>query len=307
VSVVIPTYNRRERLPAALRPLMEDRAAHEIVVVVDGSTDGTEHLVEQLAREDPRLRAVVTPNQGLPRARLAGAEAATGEVVLTLDDDVIAEPGLVAGHAERHAAGERLVVLGYMPVAERPPRRGEFARELYAREYERVVSGWERDPAAILTGMWAGNFSIRRDDYLALAGEVEQVVSGYHEDMDFGLSCLAAGLTGVFDRSLRATHMYERGADGFVRDARSSGTNLPVVHRRHPGQVEPLPDDFPVRGLPAPLRGVVAAGAAAAPVRSLTRAGMALAGRLGLLTLERRGAGLLWRMEQGAAARGSGA
>lgn len=304
VSVVIPTHNRRERLPAALEPLIGDPAAHEIVVVVDGSTDGTAELLERIARDKPRLRSVVIENRGLPRARLAGAEAATGDVVLALDDDVIAEPGLVAGHAARHAGGDRLVVLGYMPVAARPPRRGEFARELYAREYERVVSSWEEDPAAILASMWAGNFSMRRGDYIALGPEVEQVVDGYHEDMDFGLSCRAAGLTGVFDRSLRARHLYERTPDGFVGDARSSGRNLPVVHRRHAALVAPLDPGFPVQGLPAPLRGLVRAGASLAPVRALTRAGIGLVGRLGLLTLERRGAGLLWRMEQGAAAAG---
>lgn len=304
VSVVIPTHNRRDRLSAALEPLIADPAAHEILVVVDGSTDGTEELVDRLARDEPRLRAVVIENRGLPRARLAGAEAAGGDVVLALDDDVIAEPGLVAGHAARHQGAERLVVLGYMPVAQRPPRRGEFARELYAREYELVVSAWERDPSAILRSMWAGNFSIRRDDYLALASEVEQVVSGYHEDMDFGLSCRAAGLRAVFDRSLRATHHYERDADGFLRDARSSGRNLPAVHRRHAGRVEPLPANFARRGLPAPLRALVRAGITLSPVRALTRAGIGLAGRLGLHTLERRGAGLLWRMEQGAAAAG---
>ncbi len=307
VSVVIPTFNRRERLPAALAPLLAEPAAHEILVVVDGSTDESEELVARLAHEDPRLRAIVIENRGLPRARLAGAEAAGGEVVLTLDDDVIAGPGLVAGHAARHAGAERLVVLGYMPLEQRPPRRGDFARELYGREYERVVSGWEREPATILPSMWAGNFSIRRTDYLRLRGEVGRVVSGYHEDMDFGLSCEAAGLTGVFDRSLRATHMYERSPEGFVRDARSSGTNLPAVHRRHAELLGPLPRDFAVRGLPSPLRGLVEAGTRLRPVRAVTRAGAGLAGRLGRLTLERRAAGLLWRMEQGAAARRVGA
>jgi Glycosyl transferase family 2 len=305
VSVVIPTYNRRERLPAVLAPLVADPRELEILVVVDGSTDGTEELLERIARDEPRLRTVVTENRGLPRARLAGAQAAAGDVVLALDDDVIACPGLVAGHAERHRGANRLVVLGYMPVEPRTPRGAEFARELYAREYERVVSGWERDPATVLTSMWAGNFSIGRGDYVALSAEVEQVVSGYHEDMDFGLSCLASGLTGVFDRSLLATHMYERSAAGFTHDARSSGANLPAIHRRHAGLVPPLRPDFPWRGLPPPLSVLVRAGIRLRAVRQALRAGVAVAGRLRLPGFERAGAGLLWRMEQGAGARGA--
>jgi hypothetical protein len=97
--------------------------------------------------------------------------------------------------------------------------------------------------------------------------------------------------------------MYERGAGDFVRDARSSGTNLPVVHRRHADLLAPLRGDFALRGLPGPVRAVVRAGTRLAPVRALTRGAADLAGRLGRLTLERRVAGLLWRMEQGAAAR----
>jgi glycosyltransferase involved in cell wall biosynthesis len=303
VSVVIPTHNRAGRIEETVAPLLAQPETYELVVVVDGSEDDSLAVLERVARDDARLRPLAIENRGAMGARHAGALAATGDVLLMLDDDVIAAPGLVAGHAAHHAEAERLVVLGYMPVESRPQRRDEFARELYAREYERVVSGWERDSADILASMWAGNFSIGRADYLALGPEVERIVRGYHEDMDLGLTCLAAGLTGVFDRSLRATHMYERSADGFVRDARSSGTNLPAVHGRHAGRVAPLPPDFPWRDLPAPLRALVRAGTLASPIRTITRGAARLAGRLGRLTLERRGAGLLWRMEQGAAAR----
>jgi glycosyltransferase involved in cell wall biosynthesis len=302
VSVVIPTYNRRERLPAVLEPLIQDPGASEIVVVVDGSTDGTTALLEGIGREEPRLRSVVIENRGPARARLAGAEAATGELVLALDDDVIAEPGLAAGHARRHAGRGRLVVLGYMPVAPRPRRPRAFARELYAREYERVVQGWENDPSSVLSSMWAGNFSIRRADYLALTGAIERIVTGYHEDLDFGLACLDAGLEGDFDRTLRAVHFYERDPSGFARDARSSGTNLPLVYARHADRLGELRPDFAFHDLPGPVRQLARAGTRLAPVRGLVQVGVATAGALRLFTLERLGAGLLWRMEQGAAA-----
>jgi glycosyltransferase involved in cell wall biosynthesis len=302
VSVVIPTYNRRERLPAVLQPLLSGDEAGEIVVVVDGSTDGSAELLEQLAREEPRLRPVVIENRGHHGARQAGADAATGEVILLLDDDVIPEPGLVAGHARRQGAHERLVLLGYMPVARAPRRPHEFARELYGREYERIVTGWERDPGSILSTLWSGNLSMRRADLIALGPALVNVVKGYHEDLDFGLCCLEAGLVGAFDRSLRATHRYERGPGGFVGDARSSGASLPVVHRRHPERLGPLSADFAYADLPAPVRALARAGIRVAPLRRLVRGAVAAAGTLRLFTLERLGAALLWRMEQGHAA-----
>lgn len=304
VSVVIPTYNRRQRLPAVLEPLLAASEADEIVVVVDGSTDGSAELLERISRDEPRLRALQVENRGANGARLAGAETAHGEVVLTLDDDVIPEPGLVAGHLHRHAGHARLVVLGYMPLAPRSSGRREFPAALYEREYERVVMEWEKDPDSILTSMWAGNLSIRRSDYLMLAPMVERVVSGYHEDLDFGLCCREAGLVGLFDRSLRATHLYHRDPAGFLRDARSSGITLPIVYGRHEEQVGALPKDFAYGDLPRPLRGLARVGTRHASLRLLTRCGVNVAGKLRLFTLQRRGAGLLWRMEQGHAASG---
>ena len=303
VSVVIPTYNRRERLPVVLEPLLADPAADEIVVVVDGSTDGSEELLLDFGRRDPRLRPVVIENRGLARARLAGAEAATGEVVIALDDDVLAAPGLVTGHARRHAGRDRLLVIGYMPVASRPRRPGEFARELYAREYERVVTSWETDPDSILRTMWAGNFSMRRADYVAMAPAVARVVTSYHEDLDFGLRCLAAGLSAEFDRSLRATHLYERGLEDFVKDARGSGTSRWIVHREHGAEVGPYTEARAWTDLPLFAQPLVRTGIRLPPMRAATRAAVGLAGRLRLFNLERRLGGLLWRMEQAHAAR----
>jgi glycosyltransferase involved in cell wall biosynthesis len=299
---VIPTHNRGERLQDAIAPLLAQPETRELVVVLDGSTDGSLSLLERIAREQPRLRPLPIEQRGAMAARLAGAVAATADVILMLDDDVIAEPGLVAGHARAHAGLERLVVLGYMPVAARPRRPADFARELYSGEYERTADAWEGDPSTILRSLWTGNLSIRRDSYVSLADEVEQVVHGYHEDLDFGLRCLEAGFTAAFDRSLRATHAYERDPAGFLRDARSSGTNLPIVHGRHAQVIGRLDPDFAWRGLPAPLRLLARAGARLKALRMLARAGVAAAGALRLFALQRRGAGILWRMEQGHAA-----
>jgi glycosyltransferase involved in cell wall biosynthesis len=302
VSVVIPTHNRGERLEQAIRPLLAGPETFQLVVVVDGAAERPVALVERIARDDPRVQPLPIKKSGAMAARLAGAVAASGDVILMLDDDVIAEPHLVAGHARAHAGREGLLVLGYMPVATGPRRPEEFARELYRGEYERTADAWERDPSTILRSLWTGNLSIRRATYVALAGEVEQVVSGYHEDLDFGLRCLEAGLTGVFDRSLRATHAYERDLAGFLRDARSSGRNLPVVHRRHSNVIGQLRPDFAWRGAPAPLRPLARVGIRLRALRMLARAGVFAAGSLRLYTLQRHGAGLLWRMEQGHAA-----
>jgi glycosyltransferase involved in cell wall biosynthesis len=99
LSVVVPTYNRAAVLGRCLDALAaQDPAPDEVVVVDDGSSDDTPAV---LARHD-WVRAIRQPNGGRAAAKNAGVEAARGDVVLFLDDDVIATPGLVHLHAEHH-------------------------------------------------------------------------------------------------------------------------------------------------------------------------------------------------------------
>ena len=304
VSVIIPSYNRREQLLRTLSPLVRDPGAHEIVVVNDGGTDGSLEAVHALAATDPRVRALDVPNGGQRQARLTGARAATGEVVLFLDDDVVPGFGLAAGHALRHAERPGLVVLGYMPILLPARRRaGLYPSYLYASEYERRADAWERDPGETLRGFWAGNHSLRREDFLAvMAGDTPPLT--YHDDLDFGLRCLAHGLEGRFDRSLVARHEHRRDPDGFERDAARSGADLWHVHCRHPARVpEPTPRQM-AAGLPLPARAMLALAATGTGGRGIAaalRAFTAVTGRLGAFRAEELAGEMLRRCVQQAA------
>jgi glycosyltransferase involved in cell wall biosynthesis len=254
VSVVMPTYERRDGLLQTLTPLLTDPAATEVVVVVDGSRDGSYELLAELAREHPSLRPVFQENQGDGAARQTGVEAATGDIVLLLDDDVEAAPGLVHGHARAHAGRFDAVVVGYMPPA--PPPHGDpegFSALLYAEAYESRCASYEADPASILRYLWAGNVSLSRDLCRRVGLGNRSFSEHYHRDREFGMRLLRAGAVGVFDRRLRATHHYERGLAAFVRDARSQGAGWTLVHRMHPELVGELPRERFVAGLPRPL------------------------------------------------------
>jgi glycosyltransferase involved in cell wall biosynthesis len=91
VSVVMPTYNRRDTI---LRAVASVRAQtfgdFELVVVDDGSTDGTHELFEGragLADLDPRIRLIRQANQGVGGARNTAMAAARGELIAFLDSD----------------------------------------------------------------------------------------------------------------------------------------------------------------------------------------------------------------------------
>jgi len=98
VSVVIPTYNRPHFLAKLLESLVAQKdvsGLYEVIVVSDGSTDGTHELLSGFCDKHPVFRYVVQENQGPAAARNFGLEHATGEIVAYTDDDCLADPGWV--------------------------------------------------------------------------------------------------------------------------------------------------------------------------------------------------------------------
>jgi glycosyltransferase involved in cell wall biosynthesis len=120
LSVVIPTYNRRDILPRCLTALANQtirKTDFEIVIVDDGSTDDTPQLVESL-RHDLGLSITYLRqnNKGPAAARNAGIRHARGKVVWITGDDYLAEPTCLEEHLhwqENLYPGEETAVLGY--------------------------------------------------------------------------------------------------------------------------------------------------------------------------------------------------
>jgi cellulose synthase/poly-beta-1,6-N-acetylglucosamine synthase-like glycosyltransferase/peptidoglycan/xylan/chitin deacetylase (PgdA/CDA1 family) len=92
VSIVVPAFNEAVGIERAVRTLAaSDYPEFEIVVVDDGSTDGTGELVESLDIE--RVRVVRQPNAGKPAALNTGVTVARHELIVTVDGDTVFEPG----------------------------------------------------------------------------------------------------------------------------------------------------------------------------------------------------------------------
>ena len=145
------------RASAGGQPLLTDPGAFEIIVVMDAWHDGSLELVEELAGRHPVLRPLMLPESvGTARARMAGARSASGDVILSLDYDVIARPGWSAGISATtlvRRAGR--VVVGYMPTPlPRPRRPGRIGLIESAASYEAHCRAYERDPRPILTHFW---------------------------------------------------------------------------------------------------------------------------------------------------------
>ena len=103
LTIIIPTFNRREILLGTLRSLRLPDGECEVVVVDDGSTDGTAPAVQAIADRLPiAVRVEHRPNGGAGAARNRGLELAQGEICLFLGDDMRPAPGTIDGHLEFH-------------------------------------------------------------------------------------------------------------------------------------------------------------------------------------------------------------
>ncbi|NHW87364.1 glycosyltransferase family 2 protein, partial [Escherichia coli] len=91
VSVIVPAYNEKEGIAAAVRSLAggDHPGGIEVIVVDDGSTDGTAEIVDALRL--PNVRVVRKPNGGKPSALNTGVALARHELIVMVDGDTVFE------------------------------------------------------------------------------------------------------------------------------------------------------------------------------------------------------------------------
>jgi len=119
LSVVVPVYNVEEFLEPCLDSLLAQTFTdYEVVMVDDGSTDGSAAIAQRYVDRDPRLKLVHQENGGLSKARNTGTDHATGELLVFLDSDDMLLPeaaATVAGdkiECEVEGVGKLTVTIG---------------------------------------------------------------------------------------------------------------------------------------------------------------------------------------------------
>jgi glycosyltransferase involved in cell wall biosynthesis len=172
LSVVVATYNRKDSLLRLLRALAHqslDPKRFEVIVVNDGSEDGTYQALAGL--EVPySLHVVDQANQGQAAARQNGALEATGEILLFLDDDMDPCAELFLEHVKVHERAKEAVVLGHIkapPPSFPRPNFVWYEEQFLARLYENIQKRaiepcWEH--------FYTGNVSIPRKFFWEAGG-----------------------------------------------------------------------------------------------------------------------------------------
>ena len=222
ISVVIPTFNRRERLGRVLAALEKQTvppSEFEVVVVDDGSTDDTGDWLGVQAFTFS-LHYVQQANAGPARARNRGIESARGEMVLFLDDDVVPSSELIFEHLKEHErAGRPVVVLGTLSSLP------DYAQPWVAWEQvqvEKQYQAMERgDYAPTFRQFWTGNASVARANLLEAGLFDVSLKRG--EDVELGRRMADRGVGYVFNPRARGLHHAERSLASFCHAHSSYG------------------------------------------------------------------------------------
>lgn len=108
VSVLIAAFNEEKVIQGTVQSVLGSRfPLHEVIVIDDGSVDGTSRAVREAFHDDPRVRLITKPNGGKASALNVGIEAASGEVLFCIDADTLLDPDAV-GHMARHFSNPRV-------------------------------------------------------------------------------------------------------------------------------------------------------------------------------------------------------
>jgi GT2 family glycosyltransferase len=240
VSVVVPTYQRSTLLRSCIEAFdrQESSPSFEVVVADDGSTDDTSAVLSQLAETRQWLTWSSLPeNRGPAAARNQALSNATGELVVFVDDDVVATSTLLARHVAHHdiAADESLAVLGrvaWHPSLEVSP----FMKWLDHSGLQFAYDTWLREgpveipPAAFYTA----NVSLRRDRIDAVGGFDERFPPAY-EDLELAVRLADAGLRLDYRPDALAHHNRAIDRATYARRMRTVGTATQLMRAIAPG------------------------------------------------------------------------
>lgn len=195
VSIIIPTYNRREELKELLYSLKQQdfEAGFEIIVVDDGSTDGTQELLEAISKEwDGKFFFLQQKNMGPGAARNLGIKHAQGDILVFVDSDCIAPKGWlknltsaftapkvgVAGGPELSVPNDSLllkcfsyVMTSFLTTGGLRGRRGKKLARYYPRSFNMAVKKEAMDAAGGFTNRFYGedillSYKVKQADYL---------------------------------------------------------------------------------------------------------------------------------------------
>lgn len=234
VSVIVPTYNRLWCLQKVIQNLEKQTASldlFEVIVVSDGSSDGTHEYLDSL-QTPLNLICLKQENQGVAVTRNHGVQVANGRILLFLDDDVVPTETLIAEHLQAQQQNENLIVIGPMinPGDFKMKPWVEWEQLMLTKQYKAMEAG-EWEPTA--RQFYTGNTSLPREKFVESGGFDPTFRRA--EDVELAYRLADMGMKFKFQSSAIGYHYADRTFNSWLNIAYSYGRN-DVIFSREKGQ-----------------------------------------------------------------------
>lgn len=226
-SVVVPAYQSEHVIGAcvaALRAQSVPKECFEIIVVDDGSMDGTPRVAAENG-----VRVLCRANMGPAAARNAGADIASGEIVLFTDADCRPEPGWLAAMTLPFEQPGVSAVQGRY-VGSQPEIPARWAQLEFDERYERIPDGAEID------FVFTYSAAYRRKVFFELDGFDTAFPAPNGEDMDLAFRLQAKGHHFVFAREAFVKHVHPTTWSWYFRQKFSRAYWRQRVYAHFPGK-----------------------------------------------------------------------
>jgi glycosyltransferase involved in cell wall biosynthesis len=242
LTVIIPTRGRRAILRETLDRLeaQQDDAEFEVVVVDDGSTDGTVEMVRNhAARLAFPLMLIEQPRRGPAAARNRALAVAQAPVCLFIDDDSWPRAGLLARHRDFHRRRpeREAALLGLIAVAPAPPPTPFM---LWLANVNHPHDDIEDPEAAGGFRFLTGNVSVK-SGFLRDVGGFDERQRPAHEDIDLGLRLEHRGMRLAYDADAVVDHYQPADLPATIERMSGIGRSLALLAERHPHVPRPGP------------------------------------------------------------------
>lgn len=234
ISVIIPTYNRRETFRKCLLSLLEQdypKERYEIIVVDDGSSDGTVEVVDTLAKAHKNFRYIQQDRKGPACARNSGIREARGEIIGFTDDDCVLDKHWIRLMVESHKRNPHIITVGGLTGV--PYKRSNImvSQSLSNSAIQTNINGREE-----VIFFPTCNVAFKRHIFAEYRFNEEFPLPG-GEDLEFFWRLFKSGHRFIWDKEIRVTHYRADTLSSFIKQAYIYGRgNLlaQYVHNDHP-------------------------------------------------------------------------
>ena len=233
-SVVIPTYNRKPILEKCLKAIEKQQlksnsvvTGYEVVLVDDGSTDGTLEWLESKSSEFPHVRSLSQDHQGPAAARNLGVQQAKGDTIIFIDSDLVVTEYFLQSHADalvqgqRQLGSDRLFTYGWVintcnfdnPTSE-PYKLTDFSAAYFATGNVAIARKWLEK-----AGLFDTRFQLYGWEDLELGVRLKQLglklvkcpeAVGYHWHPPFALEQIPRMIDREIQRGRMGVLFYEK-------------------------------------------------------------------------------------------------